>query len=214
MEGTMRLNCCWLQFEKRRHYRFAALLVVLIGLAGLSLWLADGNVRAQGDLVTPASGTIPPGGTIPPPVPDPTNGQVRVVHLAPFDNVIANTAVDICREDNTPISGFTGLLYLSETGYLPFTFGNYNWKVMTPGCGALVTDIPPFTLNAGAALTLYITGDGNNQPITTLLSVEAQGLTERRFLPLIAVTNQPYPNRRPVAADLYVGQNRRSPSTE
>jgi hypothetical protein len=187
----MRLKSCWLQGGEVRRYRWAALLIVLVGLAGLSLWLGEGNVNAQAEPVTPASGTIPPGGTIPPPVPDPTNGQVRVVHLAPFDDVIANTAVDICREDNTPITGFTGLLYLSETGYLPFPPGSYNWKVMTPGCGALVVDIPPFTLNAGGALTLYITGDGNNQPIATLLSVEAQGLSVRLFLPLIDVTNQP-----------------------
>jgi hypothetical protein len=155
--------------------RLPVLFIVLLFLAGFSLWLGGGGVNAQTPSTVPANGTIPPGGTIPPAPTDPANGLVRVVHLAPLDDDIANTAVDVCDEDNTPISGFTGLVYLSQSGYHPFPPTIYDWQVMTPGCGTLLVDIPPFSLNAGAVLTLYIIGDDDQQPLSTLLSVEEVG---------------------------------------
>lgn len=184
----MQLNDFVAPSRPGQHYRLAVLFFILMGLAGWSLWQGEGRVKALNTGTVP--GTIPPGGTIPPAPIDPRNGQVRVVHLAPFDAVLANTAVDVCRENNTPVTGFTGLVYLSTSGYQPFPPTIYDWKVMTPGCGALLVDIPPFTLNAGAVLTLYIVGDDDNQSLSTLLSVENVG-TYTVWFPIIAQNPRP-----------------------
>lgn len=124
---------------------------------------------------TVPGGTIPPGGTLPPPAP-PTagSGVVRVIHLAPFDSTIANTTVDICTEAGAPVAGFTGLVYLEQSGYQPLPVGPYDWTVSTPGCGTEVFDLPPFTLQSGAALTLLLVG-GDNQPLTSVLLVDRAG---------------------------------------
>jgi hypothetical protein len=152
-----------------------ALFVVVLGLGALH----------QGVSADEESGTIPPGGTVPPPPIDFTNGFIRVVHAAPFDPDIADTAVDICDENNTPVTGLTGLTYLSESGYLPFAPGFYDWYVGTPGCTQVVVDIPEFRLFRDSALTLLILGDNNNHPLTTVLSVDRAGLNRIQQLPLL-----------------------------
>lgn len=136
------------------------------------------------------SGTIPPGGTVPPAPIDFVNGFVRVVHAAPFAADVNDTAVDICDENDTPIPGLIGLLYLNESGYLPFSPGTYDWYVGTPGCASQMVDIPAFNLFVNAALTLYILGDGTNQQFTTVLSVDRVGLNQVVHLPLIQPKSQ------------------------
>jgi hypothetical protein len=152
-----------------------ALLLVLLASGALY-----GGVSASEE-----SETIPPGGTVPPPPIDFTNGFIRVVHAAPFASDINATAVDICDENNTPIAGLTGLTYLSQSNYLPFAPDAYDWYVGTPGCGQQLLDIPAFTLFRDTALTLFILGDNNNQPLTTVLSVDRRGMSEIWHLPLV-----------------------------
>ena len=159
-----------------RHGLFVFVLVLVV--CGLALLHQPASAEEQTE-------TIPPGGTVPPPPHNLTAGLVRVVHGAPFSPVVADTAVDICQADDTAVAGFTGLVYLTETGYLPFAPGIYDWYVGEPGCVAEVVDIPPFTLFVDAALTIYILGDGVNQPITTVLSVDRAGLNRIQQLPLV-----------------------------
>lgn len=167
--------------QLRRHYRFMLLFALLLALASAS-W-RSGSVKADSSV---ENGTVPPGGTIPPgTVPPLETGQIRVIHLAPFDPDVANTAVDICTEANLPVTGFTNLVYLTETGLQTFAAGNYDWKVSKPGCGATIVDIAPFTLFAGGRLTLQIIGDGTNQPISTVLIVEDLGLTHIYYLTIV-----------------------------
>lgn len=168
--------------------RFIIFIFVFVGLlllAGFSLAPTSKAQTASDSNLAPLNGTIPPGGTIPPPDVDLLNGQIRVVHLAPIDGDIANTAVDICTEAGAPITGFTGLTYLTQSGYLTFPAQAYDWKVATPGCVTTLVDIPPFMLNAGGVVTLYIVGDGANQPLATVLSIENLGLAEKSYHPII-----------------------------
>jgi hypothetical protein len=157
------------------------LFVVLVGLATFNLFGAP--VRAETGTVP--AGTIPPGGTLPPPQINPDQGQLRVLHLAPFATPPANTAVDLCTDGGAPLTGFTNMIYLQQVGYLPLPAGVYDLKVMTPGCGATIFDLPPFTLYKGSVLTILITGDGVNYPVTTALNVDNPGFSITIYFPLI-----------------------------
>ncbi|CAN5549263.1 hypothetical protein BH10CHL1_BH10CHL1_12470 [soil metagenome] len=169
----MSINPSYYQIGRR--YLFVALFAGLITLAGFSLF----NQQAS------AAGTIPPGGTLPPGGSVPFNkGQVNIIHLAPFDANIANTAVDVCTETNTPVAGATNLHYLEQSGFLTLSSGSYDWKVTQPGCGATILDLAPFVLGNQGVITLLIIGDRVNQPLSSLLLVQDTGLINV-YLPLI-----------------------------
>lgn len=161
-------------------------LAGFVMLFALSLIKPDNLLATVGtrQQATPLGGTIPPGGTVPTPPIDPQQGQVRVFHLAPIGSTASST-VDICTEANQPISGLTGLTYLSQSGYIRLTPGAYDWKVGDVGCTTTVLDLPSFQVAAGTALTLLIVGDGVNQPLTSILLVDDVGLLYQRYLPLV-----------------------------
>jgi len=168
------------------------IFITLVALA-ISYRMAAHPVSAQSaprslavPTLAPGGGTIPPGGTVPPPANDPLHGQVRVIHLAPFSPSVANTAVDVCNASNAPIAGFTNLRYLWQSGYVTFDPGNYDWTVGTPGCGSTLIDIPPFSLARGSVLTIYIVGDGTNQPLTVVISVDQFGFPFSQNFPFVA----------------------------
>lgn len=171
-----------------RGYRFGRFVYPLLFLLLLALANASGSwVDAAGLDETVPGGTIPPGGTLPAPLtPAPGTALVRVLHLSPFNSVIANTAVDICTQANAPVVGLTGLVYLEQSGYLTLTPGVYDWKVSTPGCGTTLLDLPAFTLQSGTVLTLLFVG-GDNQPFSSVLLVDRGGVQSTLYLPLIAV---------------------------
>jgi len=172
----MRAKASLLPFLRRCLY--ITVFATLVALAGISLLSPQANAGA-----TIPGGTVPPG-TLPPPGPA-GQGQVNVIHLAPFDPVIANTAVDVCTEAGTPVTGATNLHYLEQSGYLTLPQGNYDWKVMTPGCGSLIVNLDPFTLFDQAVLSVLIIGDGVNQPFDSVLIVQDRGLSLKKYLPLI-----------------------------
>lgn len=164
--------------KRRAGYLF--LFFVLIVLASFSGQWVDGTAMAQ----TVPGGTITPGGTLPaPPTPAPGKALVRVIHLAPFDTNVADTAVDICTQSGNPVPGLTGLVYLAQSGYVTLTPGPYDWTVATPGCGAVALDLPAFTLQPGMVLTLLVVG-GGNQPLTYVWLVDQAGL-QSVYLPLV-----------------------------
>ncbi len=166
-----------------RRYTYPLLFLCLITLAGLSNGWADGIALGQ---TTPPPSTIPPGGTLPPPpIPTEGTGLVRVLHLAPLDAVIANTAIDICTEAGVPVPGLTGLVYLEQSGYISLPAGSYDWTVGTPGCATEVLDLPAFTLSSGTVLTILVVG-GDNQPLSSFLLVDRVDETRRYYLPFIA----------------------------
>lgn len=164
----------------RRRASYLLLFLGLIVLASFSGQWVDSTALAQ----TVPGGTITPGGTLPaPPTPAPGTALVRVIHLAPFDNTVADTAVDICTQSGNPVPGLTGLVYLAQSGYITLTPGLYDWTVETPGCGTVALDLPAFTLQPGMVLTLLVVG-GGNQPLTYVWLIDQAGL-HSVYLPLI-----------------------------
>jgi len=164
-----------------RRFSYLLLFLLLVTLAGLSSLWTDGIVLGQ----TTPPGTIPPGGTLPPPpIPAAGTGLVRVLHLAPFDPVVANTAIDICAAVGDPVAGLTDLVYLEQSGYIALPAGTYDWTVGTPGCATEVLDLPAFTLSSGTVLTLLVIG-GDNQPLSSFLLVDRTDETTKVYLPLI-----------------------------
>lgn len=171
---------CRISYANGRRFAYLLVFGLLLVLASQSeAWV----MAAPLNQTTPG-GTIPPGGTLPaPPQPTLGAGLVRVLHLAPFDNTLANTAIDICTQAGAPVAGFTDLVYLEQSGYQSLPAGQYDWAVGTPGCGTVALDLPAFTLQSGAALTILIVG-GDNQALTSVLLVDRVG--QRGFyLPII-----------------------------
>ncbi len=158
---------------------YPLLFLLLVTLAGLSGLWTEGVALGQ----TTPPGTIPPGGTLPPPLtPAAGTGLVRVLHLAPFDPVVANTAIDICEAVGVPVAGLTDLVYLEQSGYIALPASTYDWTVGTPGCATDLLDLPAFTLSSGTVLTLLVIG-GDNQPLSSVLLVDR--LETQFYLPLI-----------------------------
>jgi hypothetical protein len=166
-------------------------LVSVFGFLAVGFFSGSIGVSASPQRAALLNGTIPPGGTLPPAPVVQGRGQVRVIHLAPFAAATNDTAVDVCREDNSAVSGLTGLVYGSQSGYQVFATGNHDWKVTEPGCGALVVDLPLFQLYADTVLTIYAIGDGVNQPFATWLNVDRPGASLVRYLPFLFHRHQP-----------------------
>jgi len=167
-----------------RHKR--TLLIFLL-LTSISIFYATNqSVNAQSGInSSDLNGTIPPGGTIPAPQPDATQGQVRVLHLAPFATDLNDTEIDICKGVGDPVAGLTGLFYLQTSGYLFFPPGTYDWFVGTPGCATMLLDLPPFLLARGSVSTLLIVGGANSQPLNSIFLIDQLGQVYQRYLPII-----------------------------
>lgn len=113
--------------------------------------------------------------------PNTFSGKVRVVHAAPFgtrplgDTLPVNTQVSIVTQSGESVNGaFEGLLYRDSSPFVTLPHGNYDWKVILP-TGAVLADLPPFTLRSEAVLTLYIVGDGIVQGAAGLLLISEVG---------------------------------------
>lgn len=103
----------------------------------------------------------------------PQEANLRVAHLAPFDSVLANTAVDVKLNGSQVLTGFQ---YLSSTTYIEVPEGGYLVEVfptgsMTPAITATVTlsKNEDYTAIAhggasGYSLTLAALLDDNSSP--------------------------------------------------
>jgi trimeric autotransporter adhesin len=87
-------------------------------------------------------------------------GKMRITHLSPFSNTLPGTAVDICTQAGTPVTGLTNIPYKATTGYLPLPAGIYDLKVAVAGtsCAAVALDIPPFGLAIGQVADAFAIG--------------------------------------------------------
>ena len=142
--------------------------------------------HASAATVMSANGTIPPG-TIPPAATPPADkARITVIHAAPFAADIANTALDICTQEGTVVSGLAGLKYLDNASIF-VNPGSYDLKIADAGsnCTALRLDLAAFTLITQEEVVLVITGDGSNQPLDALLYVANPG-AHTLYLPIIA----------------------------
>lgn len=143
--------------------------LVLFCLAGVG-WM---SAPARGE-------TIP--GTIPPEL----QGQVAVVHVAPFSSNLLATAIDICDDANNQIvDGLTGIFY-GQMVTVSLGPGVYDWRVAAPGtsCATTLADIAPFTVAPGSYMAVVVAGDIVNQPLMVVVSTLVPG-GGNTYLPLI-----------------------------
>ena len=154
-------------------------LFVCLSLASLSAAWPTLSAQAAVFGSVPAAATIPPAGTIP----GPLEGQVNVLHLAPFDADVANTGVEVCDTADNPVSDV--LYYEDETGYETLPVGTYNWKVALAGsnCTNVPLEIPSFRLKDQQRLLIIIYGDITNQPLNLVFVIVDAG-RETTYLPL------------------------------
>ena len=108
-------------------------------------------------------------------------GKVRIVHAAPFgikptgNTLPVNTQVNIVTQSGESIdSTYEGLLYRESTPFITLPAGTHDWKVVLP-TGAVLIDLPQFTIYSEAVLTLYIIGDGVVQGTAGLLVINELG---------------------------------------
>jgi len=105
---------------------------------------------------------------------DPGAGSAaaRILHVAPIGTTIDATRVDICSQEGVLFSPTADALrYLRSTADRILPAGDYDLKVTrtvpgTPCAGTVVIDPPPLTLAEGDKTSLYLVGDGPNQPLT------------------------------------------------
>ena len=154
--------------------------VLMLGLAGY--WQQSASAASP----TTTNASIPPG-TIPGgPTTPADKAKITVIHAAPFDANVDNTAVDVCTQDGTVVSGLAGLKYLYNASILVDP-GSFDLKIADAGsnCLSVKLDLAPFTLIAQQEVVLVITGDGTNQPVDALLFLTNAGV-RTIYLPIVA----------------------------
>ncbi len=169
--------------RRRVMYGLALALFCLMGLSGG--WFADG-VLAEG--AGELGETIPPGGTVPPaPDPVPNQGQVNIIHVAPFADEVIDTGVQICDTKGNPVTSY--LYYQQQTNYLELYMGKYNWVVTEAGSNCTVPlpglVLPTINIYDGTRLTLLLIGDNDNAPFDSMILVERLGQVHHH-LPIMA----------------------------
>ncbi len=98
------------------------------------------------------------------------NFKLRVGHLAPF--AAGSATADVRLIDNTPV--LTDVNYLDVTGYLELPAGDYNFIITAPGGDPILINPAELSLPAGAILSAFATGDGDNQTLA-LFALPADG---------------------------------------
>jgi hypothetical protein len=154
-------HCKQLVQHHRSSVLVAALTLLILGLA----FLASPTV---------SSAQSAPNGTVPP-IPG-TQATVTVVHVAPFNADIDQTAVDICTIDNTVVPGLENIKYL-ESRTINVNADVYEWTVApaNSNCEPDVLSTGEFILGYNAIRTFVITGDGTNQPLRIVDVVVREG---------------------------------------
>jgi hypothetical protein len=103
----------------------------------------------------------------------PGAGQVglRVTHVAAIGATIEATQVDVCSQDGAIFhSSAAGLRYNRTSAYRLIPANTYDLKVTryneaTPCAGSVLIDPPAVALAEGTKTTLFLVGDGPNQPL-------------------------------------------------
>jgi hypothetical protein len=157
------------------------IFVVAVGIFALLAIAGFLSQPAMAGVGITVPGTVPPGGTIPLPL----LSTVLVIHSAPFAIAPADTALDICTEDDLPLAGLSNLIYLDQASTI-LVSGEYDWKAAEAGtnCANTVIDLAPFRVDSGAEYLLLLTGDGANQPLDSLFVTLTAG-TPDMYLPII-----------------------------
>ena len=103
------------------------------------------------------------------PPPASAEGQVRVVHAAPFARGLPATAVDVVPDTGgSPIA--SNVRYRDSTPFLTLPSGTpIDVEVRLAGTNVVLIDPDAFTLAPGQRLSVFAVGDGTNQPVRALV---------------------------------------------
>jgi hypothetical protein len=130
-----------------------------------------------------------------------TGANVRIAHLAPFAAGDAETAVDLCTEDDTVV--VSDLRYREVTQpALNLAAGDYDLKVALAGtnCQEVALDLPSIRLSDGETIDLFVIGDITNQPLelvsTTGFTQTPDGEGKTRIVILVDATPERMRNFR------------------
>ncbi|MEM8861077.1 MAG: DUF4397 domain-containing protein [Chloroflexota bacterium] len=93
--------------------------------------------------------------------------KIRVGHLAPFADDLAETTVDIRYDDGTLL--FDDLTFGDVSDFVGLPAGAYNLQVTTADGLNTLIDFAPRDFAAGDIATLFATGDGSNQDLSAYL---------------------------------------------
>ena len=124
--------------------------------------------------------------TTPPPAS--AEGQVRVVHAAPFAPAIVDTAVDVVPDAGGPAL-LTNFRYRDNSSFVTLPSGvSIDLQVRLAGTSTVAIDLPPVSLSPGQRLTVFAIGDnaggGGNQTVQPLV-LPAPLQTERAQVRLV-----------------------------
>ncbi len=93
------------------------------------------------------------------------NVKIRVVHAAPFSNVLANTAVSVRTEAGAIVNGLASVQFAQDSGFFEVPAGTYDLKISTPDGATTLINPAPVALPAGTIVSLFAVGDGSNQSL-------------------------------------------------
>lgn len=112
------------------------------------------------------------------PPPGSAEGQVRVVHAAPFARGLPATAVDVVPDaGGAPIA--SNVRFRDSTPFLTLPSGTpIDVEVRFAGTNVVLIDPNAFTLAPGQRLSVFAIGDGTNQPVRALV-VPAEAASAR-----------------------------------
>lgn len=118
------------------------------------------------------------------------NVKIRVVHAAPFSNVLANTAVSVRTEAGAIVNGLGSVQFAQESGFFEVPAGTYDLKIATPDGATTLINPAPVSLPAGTIVSLFAVGDGSNQPLG-ITAVFGDGTSASLPLQTVAAANAP-----------------------
>lgn len=103
------------------------------------------------------------------PPPGSAEGQVRVVHAAPFARGLPGTAVDIVPDaGGAPIA--SNVRYRDATAFITLPSGTpIDVEARFAGTNVVLVDPDAFTLTPGQRLSVFAIGDGTNQSVRALV---------------------------------------------
>lgn len=93
------------------------------------------------------------------------NVKLRVVHAAPFAEMLADTEVSIRTAGGDIVGGLQGVPFGVGSDYLEVPAGTYDLKVASNDGLVNFIDPLPVELPDGAIVTVFAVGDGVNQPL-------------------------------------------------
>jgi len=96
--------------------------------------------------------------------PEAGNFKLRLGHLAPFNDTLADTAADVRLADGNLILGNIEFGFVADS-YMQYPAGTYDLVITTPGGDIILIDPAPVTFAEGDIVSAFAVGEGVNQDL-------------------------------------------------